>query len=127
LPDDDFESVSKVLQSAKLSACDFEQTIGLAGDGDLVFLDPPYTTAHNTNGFVKYNQNIFSWNDQIRLRRCTEEALSRGARVVMTNANHETIHELYSDLGSPEIVTRASVISGNASARGKTTEVLYIF
>ena len=127
LPDDDFESVSKVLQSAKLSACDFEQTIGLAGDGDLVFLDPPYTTAHNTNGFVKYNQNIFSLNDQIRLRRCTEEALSRGARVVMTNANHETIHELYSDLGSPEIVTRASVISGNASARGKTTEVLYIF
>jgi len=127
MTDDDFENASKLLKNAELSVCDFEETLSKAGKGDLVFLDPPYTTAHNINGFVKYNQKIFSWNDQIRLRRCAEEARSRGARIVLTNANHETIHKLYSDLGAPEIVSRYSVISGVGSARGRTTEVLYVF
>jgi len=125
--DDDFESTSKILKNAVISACDFEVTISRAGKGDLVFLDPPYTTAHNINGFLKYNQKIFSWNDQIRLRKCTEAARSRGARIVLTNANHETIRDLYADLGTPEIVSRSSVISGSASGRGRTTEVLYVF
>ena len=127
LADDNFEGVNKLLRNATLMVCDFEETLATAGKGDLVFLDPPYTTAHNTNGFVKYNQKIFSWDDQIRLRQCAEAASQRGAKIVLTNANHETIHQLYSDLGAPEIVSRNSVISGNASARGKTTEVLYVF
>lgn len=127
MPDDDFEHASKLLENAELSICDFEETLSRAGQDDLVFLDPPYTTAHNTNGFLKYNQKIFSWNDQIRLRRCAEAARSRGARIVLTNANHETIHDLYSDLGTPEIVSRMSVISGNSSGRVRTSEVLYIF
>lgn len=126
MPDDDFEGTSKVLQNATLGNCDFEETLLEARKGDLVFLDPPYTTAHNTNGFVKYNQNIFSWDDQVRLQRCAIAAKRRGAKVVLTNANHQSILELYSDVGEPEIVSRSSVISGKNSARGSTTEVLYI-
>ena len=127
MPDDDFEGASKALQNAKLVACDFEDTIKIATTGDLVFLDPPYTTAHNTNGFVKYNQKIFSWDDQIRLRDCVEAASCRGAKVVMTNANHQTIRELYAALGSPNIISRYSVISGSPDSRGQTTEALYMF
>ncbi|WP_170421312.1 DNA adenine methylase [Ruegeria arenilitoris] len=127
MPDDNFEEASIALQSAKISACDFEETLQDAGTGDLVFLDPPYTTAHNTNGFVKYNQKIFSWDDQIRLRNCVEAARCRGAKIVMTNANHQTIRELYSDLVTPKIVSRSSVISGNKSSRGQTTEALFLF
>jgi len=127
MSDDNFKAASELLDCAELNACDFEESLSRAVKGDLVFLDPPYTTAHNINGFVKYNQKIFSWDDQLRLRRCTEAAFVRGARIVLTNANHETIHKLYSDLGTPDIVSRSSVISGSASARGRTTEVLYIF
>lgn len=127
MPEDDFEGASKILQNAELHACDFEETLMEAGRGDLVFLDPPYTTAHNTNGFLKYNQKIFSWDDQMRLRRCVGAAKLRGARLVLTNANHDSIHQLYEDIGMPEIVSRQSVISGTSAARGKTTEVLYIF
>lgn len=127
LADDDFSRASAVLANADLRVCDFEESLLEAGKGDLVFLDPPYTTAHNTNGFVKYNQKIFSWEDQVRLRKCAEAAVSRGAKVVLTNANHDTIRDLYSGLGEPEIVSRKSVISGNASARKKTTEILYVF
>jgi DNA adenine methylase len=127
MPDDDFEGTSKALKMAEIRTCDFEETLETAGSGDLVFLDPPYTTAHNTNGFLKYNQKIFSWDDQIRLRKCVESVHSKGAKIIMTNADHKTIHDLYSDLGSPEIVSRSSVISGKSTSRGLTTEALYLF
>lgn len=126
MADDDFEGASKILQNASLQACDFEDTLMEARSGDLVFLDPPYTTAHNVNGFVKYNQKIFSWQDQERLQRCVSAASNRGARIVLTNANHYSIHTLYEHHGPPKILGRASVISGSNSARTNTSEVLYI-
>jgi len=127
LPDDDFESASKLLRNASLDTCDFEQTLQEAKVGDLVFLDPPYTTAHNMNGFIKYNSKIFSWDDQLRLHRCVLAAKQRGARIVLTNANHESIHELYQDMGEPKIISRSSLISGNSINRGSTSEALFCF
>ena len=126
MPDDDFEAISRCLKSADILVCDFEETLSKARPGDFVFLDPPYTTAHNTNGFVKYNQNIFSWDDQIRLRDAATAAVARGAKVVVTNANHESIHDLYANLGGSRIVSRASVISGKNSGRGKTSEAVFL-
>ncbi|MDF2369089.1 Dam family site-specific DNA-(adenine-N6)-methyltransferase [Sneathiella sp.] len=127
MPDDDFKSASSILNNAIISVCDFEETMAAAMKNDLVFLDPPYTTAHNTNGFIKYNQNIFSWKDQIRLRDCVEDAYCRGAKIVMTNANHQTIWDLYSGLGTPKVIARSSVISAKSSSRGQTTEALFVF
>ena len=80
---EDFSEISIALRDAEVICCDFEETIDRAGRGDLIFADPPYTVAHNLNGFVKYNQNIFSWSDQERLRDCLCSAASRGAQVVL--------------------------------------------
>lgn len=126
MPDDDFEAASSLLENATLTACDFEDTLMEAKAGDLVFLDPPYTTAHNVNGFVKYNQKIFSWQDQERLKLCVVAAHNRGARILLTNANHSSIHSLYDVFGIPRVLGRPSVISGSKGARTKTTEALYI-
>lgn len=126
MPDDDFEKASNLLQNATLAACDFEDTLMEARRGDLVFLDPPYTTAHNVNGFVKYNQKIFKWADQERLKRCVVAARERGARILLTNADHSSIHSLYEALGAPQVLGRLSVIAGSTGARTRTTEVLYI-
>jgi DNA adenine methylase len=127
LLDDDFEKASEMLSRADLRAGDFEAVVAEAVEGDLVFLDPPYTTAHNCNGFVKYNQKIFTWDDQKRLMESICGAKKRGAQVVLTNADHESIHELYENLGTPVVVTRPSVISGSVSSRRGTTEALFVF
>jgi DNA adenine methylase len=95
---DNFEEISDALQSADIYSCDFAVTIDKARRGDFLFVDPPYTTAHNFNGFVKYNQKIFSWEDQVRLRDSLAKAAARGARVALTNAAHESISGLYEDL-----------------------------
>lgn len=126
MDDDDFCRVSQLLSAAQLMCCDFEVTINRAKKGDLVFVDPPYTIAHNNNGFLKYNQSIFSWKDQERLQRAITKAVARGARVIVTNADHESVRELYSNFGPPTTVHRSSVISGSNSSRGKASEILYV-
>ncbi len=122
--DEDFSLVSARLEGAELHCCDFEAVISMASEGDFVFLDPPYTTAHNNNGFVKYNEGIFTWNDQIRLRDASVLAAKRGVKVLMTNADHPSVRELHDGYAELAEVERASVISGGNKGRGRTTELL---
>ena len=124
---ENLEEISDALKFAEIVLCDFEESIDKARFGDLIFVDPPYTTAHNTNGFVKYNQKIFRWDDQVRLRDCIRRAVERKALVVLTNADHSSIRDLYRDLGQGSRIERASVISGNASYRRATTETVFLF
>jgi len=124
LDTDDFESVSNLLKGADLVCGDFEIAISRARANDFVFVDPPYTVKHNYNGFVKYNEKIFSWDDQLRLRDSVRAAASRGAKVIVTNACHESIRDIYEDVGELVVVDRASVIAGKSTARGRYEEVV---
>lgn len=124
LPNDNFELASSILKAADLYCGDFADTIDQTGRGDLVFVDPPYTVAHNMNGFVKYNEKIFTWNDQLRLRDALERANQRGAKLILTNANHDSVRQLYEGFGKHREVSRSSVISGAASHRSKVSELI---
>jgi DNA adenine methylase len=93
-PNDDFGLISRRLKRTRLTCCDFEVALDRAQANDFVFVDPPYTVKHNYNGFLKYNQSIFSWNDQIRLALAVERARSRGVKVLVLNADHESVRDL---------------------------------
>lgn len=121
---DDWPALAALLSSAKLVCGDFQDSIAQATDGDLVFADPPYTVKHNLNGFIKYNDSLFSWSDQVRLRDAVIAAKRRGARVIVTNANHESIRDLYGNHFDFEIVARASVLAGSPTHRGQYEELL---
>lgn len=123
-PDDDFARISRLLKSAALQSSDFAQTIREARKGDFLFVDPPYTVRHNSNGFVKYNQKIFSWKDQIRLRDEIHAAAERGVKCLVTNANHASILELYDGMGISQSIERPSVIGGPSNSRGRYSELV---
>lgn len=54
-------SASKALHSATLRCQDFRDTLGeVKSDEDIVYIDPPYTVKHDSNGFRRYNDNIFT-------------------------------------------------------------------
>ncbi len=125
--DEDFVAIGRALEGAEIITADFESVISRSQPDDLIFVDPPYTVAHNLNGFVKYNQTIFSWKDQIRLRDALVQASSRGSKVVLTQADHESIEDLYQSIAAPRTISRNSKISGSLSGRRKTTEALYVF
>jgi DNA adenine methylase len=124
LPNDDFVSMSRMLAPADICHQDFETTLDAAESGDFVFVDPPYTVKHNLNGFLKYNDKIFSWADQVRLRDAVVRAAQRGALVLVTNANHQSIRDLYEGVGTQEVIERASVLSGSAQHRVRTEELV---
>jgi DNA adenine methylase len=119
------KEVAARLKKATLLAQDFESCIERVKAGDLVFLDPPYTVAHNHNGFVKYNQTLFSFEDQRRLSRLIDEIKDRGARYILANAAHQSIAELF-DKGDTRIeTTRRNSIGGANATRGLATEYLF--
>lgn len=122
LESDDFNLVSELLGQAKLIVSDFEPIVDSAKRNDFVFIDPPYTVKHNLNGFVKYNEKLFSWEDQVRLRDSVVRAKSRGVKVLVLNADHESIRELYQG-ESMQSLSRKSVISANSLFRGKYSEL----
>ena len=91
----DLYNVSACLQRVHLNAGDFEVGVAKAREGDLVYLDPPYTTAHASNGFIRYNARLFTWEDQLRLAAVAERLARRGCHVLITNAYHPSIKRLY--------------------------------
>lgn len=123
LATDDFLRLSGVLSKAKIKCQDFQESIDSAEKGDFLFLDPPYTVAHNNNGFIKYNQNLFSWEDQIRLRDAVLSAVQRGVEVVVTNAAHKSVKDIYANFDQL-VVERSGVISGLKSSRGRYEELV---
>ena len=120
------EQTEQVLAGAELVSSDFEPVIERARAGDLVFVDPPYTVRHNFNGFLKYNESIFSWADQVRLSECVKAAVQRGAAVIVTNANHESVVDLYKDAFAYRELTRASILAASSARRGLTTEAIFL-
>ncbi len=124
LPNDDFVGISRALAGSDIVCQDFEETLDAAGPNDFVFVDPPYTVKHNLNGFLKYNDKIFSWADQLRLRNAVVRASQKGALVLVTNANHASIREIYEGVGRFQIVSRSSVIAGSAAHRSNIEELV---
>lgn len=124
--DDTFTEWSRSLRRSTIIYSDFEPVIDMSKEGDIIFVDPPYTVKHNMNGFIKYNQKIFAWSDQVRLRDALQRALNRGASFVVTNANHDSIKELYFSIGEFREMARHSVIAGSSLHRVKSTELLIL-
>lgn len=121
---DDFEWTSELLKAADVVCCDFETTIDRASQNDFIFVDPPYTARHNMNGFVKYNEKLFSWADQIRLHNALMRAVQKGAHVLVTNANHSSVKKLYKNFPRHTPISRRSVLAGDPAFRSEIDELM---
>lgn len=116
--------VSAALQTASLHLGDFTTVVEQARSGDVVYLDPPYTVAHNNNGFLRYNARIFSWTDQERLATAAKQLSAEGCTVIVSNANHPSVTGLYKDFECLE-VKRPSRIAASSSHRSDITECIF--
>lgn len=120
-----FDQYAKVLKKANIFTDDFEKTIAKAQRGDLIFADPPYAVQKNQDGFIKYNDHLFTWYDQERLFNCLKEAKRREATIILTNVSCKEIREIYISGGFfIKDLKRVSTIAGNSTKRGIITELL---
>lgn len=126
-PTDNFEAASRLLSQARLRLSDFEPLINESRRGDLLFADPPYTVRHNNNAFIRYNEALFSWADQVRLANALADARGRGVKIVATNANHRSVRELYRKAGFLlKTVSRFSPISSSPRSRKQFEELVIV-
>lgn len=112
-----------LLKHSELLDADFEGVLSRAQPGDFAYLDPPYITGHQNNGFLMYNSHLFSWKDQERLATVAIELTKRGVRVLVSNADHTPVVKLYKSFHYYRI-RRNSLINGIVTARGKTVEAV---
>ncbi|NHA25142.1 Dam family site-specific DNA-(adenine-N6)-methyltransferase [Enterobacter roggenkampii] len=77
----------------------YRRTLSLAGEGDVVYCDPPYEPLPGTAGFTNYAAGGFSWADQISLAESCVAAHQRGAKVLISNSTAPRVLELYEQHG----------------------------
>lgn len=113
------------LQRSHINCGDFTNNRENIHEGDLVFLDPPYTVSNKNNCFIEYNQTLFSLEDQRRLSDYIDYIKERGAFYILTNAAHPTILELFEKGDRLLQLSRTNLIGGEHAERGMVTE--YVF
>nr|WP_322559989.1 Dam family site-specific DNA-(adenine-N6)-methyltransferase [uncultured Escherichia sp.] len=104
---------------------DFAGVIEAAGEGDVIFCDPPYEPLPNTEGFTNYSGHDFKFEEQKRLVSLLTDAHRRGAKVLITNSGAPNIRELYQDSGFrvESLFARRSV-SCKGDTRGVACDVI---
>ena len=117
--------VADLLASADLRHADFEPIVSRAGPGDVVYCDPTYTVVHNNNGFIRYNEDNFSWDDQKRLALAARSAQRRGAFVVVSNAYHRAVRQLY-PWAECYVLKRRSLVARKPEHRRIVSEYLFV-
>ena len=122
----DIWAAHRMLKGAKLICGDFSKTVANATSGDLVYFDPPYTVAHDNNGFLEYNESIFEWKEQVKLSLLVKELAQKGVKVIVSNANHFSVRDLYDEVNI-KYIDRSSTISADGKKRGMVKEILVVY
>ncbi len=116
---------ARAMKKARFRRVDFEVAVSEAERGDVIYCDPTYTVTHDNNCFIRYNERNFSWADQERLVRVANLAVGRGVAVIVSNAHHPKIRDLYQGWRS-RTLTRYSAVSPDPERRKKVAEYLFV-
>ena len=109
----------------------FDRALAHAGEGDFVYLDPPYAPLSGTARFTSYTAGGFGDGEQESLQRAVIALASRGASVLLSNSAAPRIRQLYArhrgarDAGlRAKTVAARRAINSRASSRGPVREYL---
>ncbi|ECC3451832.1 Dam family site-specific DNA-(adenine-N6)-methyltransferase [Salmonella enterica] len=118
-PEEEIRAFRKKSSACVFMTAGFERTLRLAGDGDVVYCDPPYEPMPGTAGFTNYASGGFSWDSQVALAESCVAAHQRGAKVFISNSTAPRVIELYERHGFTlyRVNARRSI-----SSKGSTRE-----
>jgi DNA adenine methylase len=114
-----------------LRVASFDRILADSGDGDFVYLDPPYAPLTATARFTSYTAGGFGSDAQESLQRAVIALASRGASVLLSNSAAPQIRQLYArhraarsaGLRATTVAARRA-INSRAASRGPVREYL---
>lgn len=123
--EDSILSASVALRPSVLHCVDFSEFTPMIGQGDFVYLDPPYQPISKTSNFVGYTKQGFSASDQNRVFEFFSEAARRGACVLLSNSDTPEIREMYEGAGFiVENVPARRSVSSKSDDRAGVSEII---
>ncbi|WP_140920809.1 Dam family site-specific DNA-(adenine-N6)-methyltransferase [Limnobaculum xujianqingii] len=125
-PDLEMLNFAEKLAKASLHCTDFEKIIGMAGEGDVIYCDPPYIPTSKTANFTTYHTKAFINADHQRLNAALIAAAKRGAYIVLSNSNTPETREVYLDFTFYEVEARRSS-AAKAGSRKAVKELIGIY
>ncbi|MBJ5846265.1 Dam family site-specific DNA-(adenine-N6)-methyltransferase, partial [Salmonella enterica subsp. enterica serovar Typhimurium] len=124
-PEEEIRAFTRMAHNCVFMAAGFRRT--LAGEGDVVYCDPPYEPMPGTAGFTHYAAGGFTWDDHIALAECCVAAHQRGARVVIGNSTAPRVIDLYSQHGFEiRYISARRSISSKGSTRETAKDLVAI-
>jgi DNA adenine methylase len=121
--EDEIRSASAVLDGTEIFNRDFEYIREYAGEGDLVYFDPPYEPMSPTADFTEYSASGFDRTDQERLVRVARDLDERGVHVVLSNSG--VTYDRYEAAGFfVERVGATRAINSDADNRDEVDEII---
>ncbi|EBN6118258.1 Dam family site-specific DNA-(adenine-N6)-methyltransferase [Salmonella enterica] len=124
-PEEEIRAFRQKSHACVFMTAGFERTLRLAGDGDVVYCDPPYEPMPGTAGFTNYASGGFSWDSQVALAESCVAAHQRGAKVFISNSTAPRVIELYERHGfTLHRVNARRSISSKGSTRETANDIV---
>lgn len=124
-PEEEIKAFKRKAHSCVFMNAGFRRTLALAGDGDVIYCDPPYEPLPGTAGFTNYAAGGFSWDSQVELAESCVAAHQRGAKVVISNSTAPRVIELYEQHGfTLHRVSARRAISSKGCTRETASDVV---
>jgi len=123
LDEENLRAVSEALSCAKISHCDFSESVKQATKGDFIYFDPPYHPLTKSADFTAYTKTGFPFEQQKKLAKIFCDLDGRGCFVLESNSATGIIYNLYNEYRITEVYA-IRAISSNGATRGKIPEYL---
>ncbi|MFP4057868.1 MAG: DNA adenine methylase [Candidatus Brocadiia bacterium] len=112
----------RALQGVELRSDDFQECLADPGEGDFVYLDPPYHPTSVTASFTAYTGVAFGRADQQRLAEQFRQLDARGCLVLLTNSATPLVRRLYRGFRR-DVVQAPRPICRDGGGRGAVEEL----
>lgn len=89
--------ISEKLANVEMFNGYYEEIQPMLQENDLVYLDPPYPKLSKTAFFNNYTLDKFDDEEQVELANFANEQSANGVKIVISNADIESIRELYNN------------------------------
>lgn len=123
LDSENLRRCSEVLQGVTITCLEFQVWLRQLGNGDAVYLDPPYVPLSDTSNFSAYTAEGFGMDAQERLAQFYEDAQCRGAAVVLSNSDCRWVRDRF-PFDAQEEVSVGRTVSCKSGKRGDVKELL---
>ena len=128
LPVGEMQAFAQLAKDAIFECADYQDTMGKARTGDVIYCDPPYVPLSATSYFTDYHVGGFNWDDQVLLAETAARLSAQGIRVVISNHDTKKVKALYREAGARILTFDVRrTISCDTSNRKKVRELLAVF